>query len=220
MVKDLSTLSPVPGYPTPSPHSPVRPPPSRFRRPRPPDDLPASHPPDDGTRDDGMEGLRRTAGGRGTFARGDERGAREGDDDPRGSGPLQLASRGPDGRGERVQPSHGRAGGCGRPRRARAAVSVHGAACGGGGARVAAARWQRGWRVNLATGAARCPPATGHWQRLVVEGVDQSPTAYGRTNGVAYARTSPPVLRSLYCIIRQLAGIRRERHRSKYQYRA
>ena len=25
--------------------------------------------PDDGTRDDGMEGLRRTAGGRGTFAR-------------------------------------------------------------------------------------------------------------------------------------------------------
>ena len=49
---------------------------------------------DDGPSDDGMEGLRRTAGGRGTFARVDERGGRDGDDDERVSGPLQLASRG------------------------------------------------------------------------------------------------------------------------------
>lgn len=44
--------------------------------------------------DDGMEGLRQAAGGRGTFARVDERGAREGDDEERESGPLRLASRG------------------------------------------------------------------------------------------------------------------------------
>jgi hypothetical protein len=47
--------------------------------------------------DDGMEGLRQAAGGRGTFARIDARGAREGDeddDDARANAPLRLASRG------------------------------------------------------------------------------------------------------------------------------
>ena len=48
----------------------------------------------DGTSDDGMEGLRRTAGGRGAFARVDERGACEDDDDERVRAPLQQASRG------------------------------------------------------------------------------------------------------------------------------
>ncbi len=45
--------------------------------------------------DDGMEALRRAAGGRGTFARVDDRGARESDDDDeRASVPVQLGSRG------------------------------------------------------------------------------------------------------------------------------
>jgi hypothetical protein len=44
--------------------------------------------------DDGMDGLRQAAGGRGTFARIGDRGGREGDDDERGNGPLRLAPRG------------------------------------------------------------------------------------------------------------------------------
>jgi len=48
----------------------------------------------DGGSDDGMEGLRGAAGGRGTFARVDDRGAREGDDDERASAPMRLGSRG------------------------------------------------------------------------------------------------------------------------------
>jgi len=45
--------------------------------------------------DDGLEGLRGAAGGRGTFARIDERGARPGgDDEARAPGPRRLSSRG------------------------------------------------------------------------------------------------------------------------------
>jgi len=44
--------------------------------------------------EDGMEGLRRAAGGRGTFARIDEKGAREDDEEKRGAVVLRLSSRG------------------------------------------------------------------------------------------------------------------------------
>ncbi len=47
-----------------------------------------------GTADEGMEGLRQAAGGRGTFARVDERGRRGGDDDEEASAPSRQASSG------------------------------------------------------------------------------------------------------------------------------
>jgi hypothetical protein len=44
--------------------------------------------------DDGMEGLRRAAGGRGTFARVDEKGARESDEEKHTAVALRLSSHG------------------------------------------------------------------------------------------------------------------------------